>query len=51
MRNPVHVSAHVLRSAPVARGFNSNGWLRITVDNADLLSRYKFSMKPIEFLV
>ena len=28
-----------------------NGSLRITVDNADLLSRYQFSMKSIEFLV
>lgn len=28
-----------------------NGSLRITVGNADLLSRYKFSMKSIEFLV
>ena len=27
------------------------GALRITVDKADLLSRYKFSMKSIEFLV
>ncbi len=28
-----------------------HGSLRITVDNADQLSRYKFSMKSIEFLV
>ena len=28
-----------------------NGSLRITVKNADLLSRYKFSMKSIEFLI
>jgi hypothetical protein len=28
-----------------------SGSLRITVDNPDLLSRYKFSMKSIEFLV
>ena len=28
-----------------------NGSLRITVDNADLLSRYQFSMLSIEFLV
>ena len=28
-----------------------NGSLRITVDNPELLSRYKFAMKSIEFLV
>jgi hypothetical protein len=28
-----------------------SGSLRITVDNADLLSRYKFSTKSIDFLV
>ena len=45
------MSVLVLPSAPVTLGFRSEWLAAITVGNAELLSRYEFSMRSIEFLV